>query len=145
MLSLTEGKHWLFYGIYVYTVDPIAYWTQTWSACVPEVLLFYVLVSLLTSTPLKRAATLVLVTNGAIYRTVMFAIDNSPHRIPDTFLKKRSPSLITVLCPTLVCLTLFFLSSVQLWSCGRKYNWKIKALLSGQSFWWSLKIKAQEG
>lgn len=50
----------------------------------------------------EQGAALVFVTNGAIYRTMMFAIDSSPHRIPDTFLEKRSPSLITVLCPTLV-------------------------------------------
>lgn len=50
------------------------------------------MVSLLISKPLKKAAFTVFVTEGAIYRKVMFALDSSPHRILDTFLKKRSPS-----------------------------------------------------
>lgn len=70
---------------------------------------------------------------------------HSPHRILDTFLKKRSPSLITALCPTLVPLTLFCLCGTQLWSCETEYNGRIKGLLSGQCFWWNLKTEAQEG
>lgn len=122
----------------------IARCTQTRSEGVLEVLSFYVPVSLLTSTPLQKAASLEFVTEGAIYRAAMFAIDSSPHRILDTFLKKRS-SLITGLCPTLVRLTLSFLCGTQLWSCEIEYTWRIKGLLSGPCFWWNLKNEAQEG
>lgn len=71
----------------------------------------------------------------------MFAIDSSPHRIPDTFLKKRSSSLITVLCPTLLSDIIlskqYMAAQVQ-----KKYKQRMKGLLSGQYLMQTLKLRA---
>lgn len=58
---------------------------------------------------------------------VILAIESSPHRIPDTFLKKRSHSLITELCPTLV----WHCSLYEVYTCEVVKN---KRAANGQCF-----------
>ena len=70
----------------------------------------------------------------------MFAIDSSPHRIPNTFLKKRSSSLITVLCPTLLS-NIILSKQYMAMKLQKKYKQRMKGLLSGQYLMQTLKLR----